>query len=410
MAQRGLAQWMLDLSPLVAHADDGELSLEVPPPLADQFDGAESIKLSWDADQDEQWSAAGDGRLFHWLREHLREHPPNVSPANQVESLHPLTTVLFDVFQLEQGTLQLGGCTMEDRPVLRRTWLDSEGMPRHQFFFEDGQRLADELAAELGLHDLAPLSSLQTPPMDQAAVAKWSARAAVDEPVVLDTVVWCKHATGELTAVGEAGRLQLPFSGWAAQLLSGAVKPPPYREQRTGDESYELVRLDDGSLTASAAAEACSVSGKIVIRTELRTCAASKRRALKQFFVTCPVSQDQVLEEELRACSQCCQPVGPHCRDERKICAACREMKPAGPADPRLSRILGEHPGLGPWRRWRIAETNEVYLLGAAALFRKLLLVLDKETLAPRHVAVRSRFSRVWTTPSDLEQQELLRG
>lgn len=422
-----LAVWMLGHCPLqpgdspAAEAerggdtappiDHGMRRYRVPADLLEQFDQSEWIEVTWDESDPQAWSAAPGGRLFNWLTEHLRHHPLNLVPRDRVASVHRLTPLLFTYFEVRQGSLQLGGCRLEDRPLLRRTTLDAQGRQQHHFFSRQNEPLPAALLKSLGVDQLRPAQQLTSPPLLEEDVTAWAGQSPVDGRVVLDVVVWCKYVTGELTAMSESGSsVYLPFSGWAGELISGRLKPPPYREPSTGDESYELVQLDDGALTASTAAERCSASGRLALRTALRTCAASGRRALEAFMAKCPVTGDWVVEDELRPCQQCRQVVGPHCRDANGVCQACRALKPAGPGDPELSRILGEHPGLGVWHRWRIAETRDVYILGASALMRRLLLVLDKQSLAPQHVAVRSRFSSVWTTPSDLEQQELLRG
>ena len=72
-------------------------------------------------------------------------------------------------------------------------------------------------------------------------------------------------------------------------------------------------------------------------------------------------------------------------------------MRPVGKADPRLVRVLGEPPELGHWHRWRIAETDSVYILVAAGILQRLLVVVDKQTLQTRLVAKGHRFTANWT-------------
>ena len=402
---------LLSASPLVDSPDwacDVTAPLHIPLPFQTQF--GEAIELL---------SQAHLGSDLHrWLLGHFRREPLHLAPIDQVERVHQLTPILFEYFKLEQGVLQLGGCTLHDRPLLRRSRTTPDQKPEHEFFDLLGNPLDRVLINDLGLDNLEPFSRTHHRPPIMTADQRDSWRQFVEQlPPVADSVdgdfcavVWCKYVTGELNATGEGERLRLPFEGWAAQLLNGAARPAPYLEPATGDASYELVRLDDGSLTAANAVEMCAASGKRVLRNELRTCASTGKRALPEFFVTCPVTNDHVLDDVMTACQQCRQPVGPHCLDEQQVCAACRSLKPAGAEDPRLARTLGEYPGLSVFRRWRMAETNRAYILTASALFRQLILVLDSQSLAPLHVATRSRFSRHWVSPSELEQQELLRG
>ena len=420
----------IDASPLMIRLEDlrspeppEPLTITVPDTLQDQFEGQTEIQATWTAADDPHhpdWSLAPGGRLYQWLVEYFQHQPMCLAPVGQPERVHELTGALFNAFQLEQGSLQLGGCTMEDRPVLFQTRSTATGEWTHRFFFRDLIELNGDRLKALRLEQLESSPPSRSRAMSADDLADWS--RLVDDhlshvgdrhaksTVVMQAIVWCKFAKGELTASDEGEHLRLPFEGWAAELLSGDAKPPPYCEPATGDTSYELVRLDDGRLTAATAAGVCQASNRRVLRTQLQKCPATDTLALKEFFSTCPVTGDQVFSEGMRPCPQCRQLVGAHCQDSHGICKACRELKSAGPEDPRLARILGEHPGLSVWRRWRMSETSEVYILGAAALMRKLLVVLDKESLAPRHLAVRSRFAKTWATPSDLEQEELLAG
>ena len=81
---------------------------------------------------------------------------------------------------------------------------------------------------------------------------------------------------------------------------------------------------------------------------------------------------------------------------ERDQCRACRRLKRVRKADPRMARLLHEHPALDRWRRWRMSETSRVYVLVATGWLRRLLVVADKETLELRHMATASRFSARW--------------
>ena len=62
-----------------------------------------------------------------------------------------------------------------------------------------------------------------------------------------------------------------------------------------------------------------------------------------------------------------------------------------------MARILHEHPALDRWRRWRMSETSRVYVLVATGWLKRLLVVVDKETLELRHMATGSRLSHRWT-------------
>ena len=94
-------------------------------------------------------------------------------------------------------------------------------------------------------------------------------------------------------------------------------------------------------------------------------------------------------------CGVCRQRVSPQVL-EKNQCLACRQMKAVKKADPRMARLLHEHPRLDRWRRWRMSETARVYVLVATGWLRRLLVVVDKETLDIRHMAIGGRLSHRW--------------
>jgi hypothetical protein len=78
------------------------------------------------------------------------------------------------------------------------------------------------------------------------------------------------------------------------------------------------------------------------------------------------------------------------------------------PDDPRLARILGEYPKLDRWPHWQLAETASVYVLTARSLLRRLLLVLDKESLQATRVAEGFRLARQWPEIPPAQWDEFL--
>ncbi len=89
-------------------------------------------------------------------------------------------------------------------------------------------------------------------------------------------------------------------------------------------------------------------------------------------------------------------------------CSACRGVKPVSKTDPRMARILDEHPGLDRWGRWRMAETETVYVLVATAFVRRLLVVIDRESLEPARLATGTRLGANWSDAIGIAREELL--
>mgnify|MGYP001764805059 CR=1 FL=1 len=65
-------------------------------------------------------------------------------------------------------------------------------------------------------------------------------------------------------------------------------------------------------------------------------------------------------------------------------------------SDPRMARVLDEHPRLDRWRTWRLAETATVYVLVARRWFSRLLVVVNKETLELRRLATGGGLTSAW--------------
>jgi hypothetical protein len=93
---------------------------------------------------------------------------------------------------------------------------------------------------------------------------------------------------------------------------------------------------------------------------------------------------------------------------QNNACSACREMSKIKNDDPRLVWILGEHTGLNGWSNWQLAETKQVYIAQARSWTKRLLVVVDKETLAVHHVAAAGKFGSTWTPLTGPARDEVL--
>jgi hypothetical protein len=129
---------------------------------------------------------------------------------------------------------------------------------------------------------------------------------------------------------------------------------------------------------------------------------------LPEFVERCPVSGKPALRDEFAQCTQCRQRVSKAVMQEG-LCAACRGLASVNKDDPRLQWIFAEHPGLDRWTHWQFAETADVYIATAARLLKRLLIVVEKETLVPRRLATAGRCSSKWIDVMDTEQAEILK-
>jgi len=405
----------------VKRGEDGIYQLGMPDEYRDDFAGSESRWFTFDelpkgdATLVERFSLCGP--LFNWTIQRLRCTADAVhsAPTRQPASVNQLTCCLFGAYSVAGGNVRLGGCTLEDQPLVRYTYqIRATGdltacRLAHVYVSTKGQLLDDDLLASLHVQDLSPYEG-RPPRVPDEERRRWLAAGRQHTPVLSDgeqvellvaTLVWCKYFRCKLLfEIGDA-RAELPFQGWAQWLVDGRIEPPKYQCAVTGRRSYHVTTTDDGRVTVPEAIAVCEESGRRVLESDVEACEATGRRALPEFLQPCPVTAQRVLRSALVACSVCQQEVSPNCVSNG-CCQACRTLKTIGRNDPRLARALGEYTKLDRWSRWRIAETDTSYILAATSLFRSLLLVLDKESLDATHLAESSRFARRWSqVPSD---------
>lgn len=408
--------WVLETLQLsVRPCGDGQFEFSVPVGQRAAFDGRELIRFAWGAMPKANRMAvevlAAGSPLGDRLLKSLKASGPLVhaAPRHQPVSVHELAPHLFAPYRVTGGTVRLSGCSLEDHPLLRYTYVvrgqegDTAARLIHTYVSPQREPLDPALLTSLRLDDLAPCAA-RPPRVSVEELGAWlsygeqqmSLPAGGDRAdFLVATVIWCKRAHGKLLFELGDSFAEKPFDLWARQLVDGIAQPPPFRCSATGRQSYHVLATDDGRVTVAESIARCECSGRRVLDSELETCAVTGRRALGEFLRTCEVSGERVLAEQLVTCVQCGQEVSPHALSGGR-CRACRSLQPVKPDDPRLARILGEYPKLDRWKRWRLAETTGVYVLTASSLLRRLLLVLDKESLEAAHVAEGFRLGRDW--------------
>ncbi|MHB8972154.1 MAG: hypothetical protein ACYC3X_06585 [Pirellulaceae bacterium] len=358
--------------------------------------------------------------LSKWLWEELRSvaWPVQAVAAHQPISVHELTTQLFAPYDIAGGRVHLSGCSLEDRPFLRLTFLSPpspSGAPQivHCFGTSDGQLLDEPMMADLELNQLTPLAG-RTPRLGSGVLQQWTdvtrrhfeASHAVGEWALLAaTLVWCKYAEGKLTFSIGAKSVDVGFAGWGKLFADRLIMPPPYTCPLSSRSSYRLAATDDGRITVAEGIASCDVSARRVLVEELQRCSETGRQVLPEFLRTCPVTGQRVLESLLQTCSMCQQQVSSKALDGDR-CAACHRLSPTTKSDPRMARVLDAYPKLDRWRSWRIAETRSVQIMVGTSTLHRLLVVLDKHTLDVLHVASGSRMSSRWTVASDVQRTE----
>jgi hypothetical protein len=368
-----------------------------------------------------QESLAWDDRFGRWLIDRLERSGPalHARPRVQPMAVSDVAATLFPAYQVDNGQLHLAGCQLTDHPFVRLSFAGDGDDPsiRHIYVAPDGSSVSDALVAELGLDDLAPISKTPPPPRIETSalrslvaagrrIAVKQSRprdplATTVEPIAT-AVAWVRHAEGRLQFGIGRGSASLPFSSWARLL-----RPQPFVARHSGANTFHLAATDDGRIDAAEQIAVCQQSGRRVLRQELVECSVTGRRVIADFTEKCPVTGRPALRHEFAACTTCWQRVSKAALAEG-VCQACRRLTKVAKDDPRIVWILSEHAGLDRWNHWQLAETESVYIVEAAGLIKRLLAVVDKETLAVHRLATATRLGSTWLDVPDAARAELL--
>ncbi len=418
--------WALATLDIAVESNEaGAYRIDVPAAWRDEFDGAVQVEFTFDPAEasDTIQLLTPTSALFDRLVNKLRDLglAVHAAPAHQPTSVHEITPQLFKAYTVDGGHAQLSGCRLDDSPLLRLTYRDSSGVTSspqlvHTFFDENGLPLPTELSIALRLDDLIPskrrsrnLSVSDTQKLIESGKQSPSAHeAGIEGKPIVAAIVWCKHVDGKLSIQIGNESVAIPFAGWAQLLADGREKPPPFACSLSGLASYHLAALDDGRITLAEAIGECEESGRRVLAADLETCDATGKRALPEYLQTCPVTRGRVLASVMITCNMCRQEVSPSAIRSGR-CAACRSLAPISKDEPRMARVLGEYPKLDRWRSWRIAETLTAYVLTAGALLRRLLVVVDKETMEVLRLGVGTRFLPNWSDVPESQRSEYLK-
>jgi hypothetical protein len=328
----------------------------------------------------------------------------HAAPADQPQSVQQITERLFPAYTVEGGRICLGGCSLEDRLILRLNFRHAQ-KTLEIYLNAEGKEIAGEPVAGSPRVELAALVSPPAPFGPEverllaagARLAQERLPAGAEAELVAATAIWCKHVDGKLRFTIGSASLDLPFSGWTRTLT-----PPRLVCPYTGMATYHLAATDDGRIAAAEQIQPCAETGRRMLSIELVSCAVTGRRVAPDLVEACPVSGRRALKTHLVRCGMCRQRVSPAVL-ERGVCMACRSLKRVNKADPRMARVLHEHPTLDRWRRWRLAETAKVYVLVARGWFKRLLVVVDKESLDLKLVATGGCLAARWD-PADAAQ------
>ncbi len=432
-ATRQFTLWALEQLDLKVAEAEGVYRVTLPDNQPNAFAAGDAFDFRFGNDglphaasRAEHRTASSKIDVLDWLIEqlHSRENEDRTGmlharPKDQPASVHEIADTIFSAYKVDGGSVHLAGCSLEDRPFLRMTYFGAPGgreSLHHQHLDAEGQPVPELLVPRLHLDNLIPLPPVEVAARhgDEIEKLKTVARRASEQRCqaqngrtikpAATTAVWCKFAEVKLQfTIGEA-TAELAFRGWASTL-----EAPPFVCPYTGAAGYHLAATDDGAITLAGQIGVCALSGRRVLQRNLVVCAATGKQVLPDYTSICPVCRQPVITTATELCVQCQQAVSPTALDNG-ICQACLRMTRVPKNDPRIAGLLSEYPALDGWRHWKIAETAQAYVLLATSVLRRLLIVVDKSTFRPQHVAVAGRLFGSLRTVKPADYDRVLSG
>ncbi|EAQ82293.1 hypothetical protein [Blastopirellula marina] len=341
----------------------------------------------------------------------LLEPAPQSAPCDEPAGVPALAEALFAPYVIEEGKCQLGGCRLEERPLLRITTIPADGSPvRHQFFWRTGEELSNHEVVAFGLKHLTPHLAYTRDARASVQILLEQSHDRVQEAQggdrKLASIVWCKYAIGKIDIfIGDA-TTSLPFEGWARHYVSGDISPPRFHCDATERIGYHLAATDNGVIAPVESIATCELTGRRVLESELETSVVSGKRGCNDQFATCPASGDRLLTTELQSCTSCGQQVSPRAL-RGGVCRVCRNLRSISKDDPTMARILDVYPGLDQWRNWRLGESQDAYVLRGGGWWNEIRLTLDLASLQPRRAQERTKVVGRWRPLPDVEWRRL---
>ncbi len=332
-----------------------------------------------------EFEGESPSELFSWLTERLESQDklPCFTPTGEPHAVHEFAHPMFEAYQVDGGAIHLGGCHLEDVPLLRLTSLDTSGPAprvRHAYFDRQGAALPAELIKSLQLTEVAPPAE----PKPSYQAAKWSpgiqlakeslAANHQSSTQAIPSIVLAKRAEGRLQVTIDEESLDIPFCGWTRTLTA-----PPAICPETKQPTFHLAALEDGRIVAAESIGRCEASNQAMLQSDLVICAGSGQRVAKQLTEPCPVLRKPVLSDQFVICPTCGERVAPTTL-LKDTCIGCDQTTRVAGNDARLGSLLKSYPELSSYKTWKVSETESALIFRSRRLMRQLLIVVDRST------------------------------
>ncbi len=293
-------------------------------------------------------------------------------PNHEPNTVREVATPLLAPFQIRNGHVSLAGCTLEDRPSLRVGLVEArngEANLRYSFFGPDGTAINDHAVDHKGLNQVHTVAK-RLRQTDHASIERWlqavephlghdggGSLALVD--MVDLTVLWSRWAAGKIVVQFTTGpSVSIPFAGWARDYVAGRLAAPMFRCATSGLTSYEVILLDDGTVTVPTAIGKCAISGRERLLADLDTCQLTQQTVGRELLQRCASTGQWVLADKLTTCQWCERKSSPekivdqrcqNCRGENRLASDDLRLQPFLAANRDAVTKLGK---LSRWQGW----------------------------------------------------------
>jgi hypothetical protein len=357
--------------------------------------------------------SASPASVSDWLRLARKiqaQHGSGVwegQPNHEPNTVREVATPLLAPFQVREGHVSLAGCTLEDRPSLRIGVVESrhgEASVRFSYFGPDGSAIDDRSLDQKGLNQVHTVAK-RLRQTDHASIDRWmqavepqlevAGAPALD--IVDVSVLWSRWAAGKIVVQFTQGpSVSIPFAGWARDYVAGRLAAPMFRCPASGLTSYEVISLDDGTVTVPNAIGKCAISGRERLLTDLDTCQLTHQLVSRELLQRCASTGQWVLADKLTTCQWCERKSSPEMIVDQR-CQNCRAENRLASDDVRLKPFLAVHQDavakLGKLSRWQGWLDDQRGVLVGGNFWQQTFYVID----CPTGKIVRSGFRmRPW--------------
>lgn len=390
LSTRQFVQAVADSIGLTVFAhDDGSLELKLASIESPEASQAQVLLLRTFSDLTQLWA----------LQRETACGAAETSPAKDPTQIALFAAEILRPYHVRDGRVQMAGCTMEPRAILRISSLErSTSTIVHQWFDRDGSHLTSDLQRELGLDQLV-VAERKLREGDRASVTEWidAATNGIDPSTLVGAAIaWCRWVNGKVRFQFDNGRYDfVEFEGWAAKWVAGEIESPKFRCPRSHLESFNIVCLEDGTVTVQEAVGKCEQSGEEAFCETLQECAVSGKRVLASLLTMCPISRERFLPELAEKCSWCDREISPS-RMLSGVCEQCRQLQPIDTDHHAIEQLRKSQPQYDRIHRWQGWVSDDLALLVGRRMLNEVMIVMRVHDGHIVRVAQKSRFSKSW--------------